>query len=431
MADIFISYAKADRALVETLAAMLEAEGWTVWFDRSLKAGDDFRDEIMRELAAARAVIAVWTETSIRSDWVRSEAGRAHADRKLIPVKRATLDYKDLPQPFELLHTETLDKSAAIKAAVVAQLAKPAVTPSGWWLATRELRFQALTWFGIVGGALTLFSGLGSLIALAEWARWLVEHWQAWTHGFWSWVGSLVGVRVSRAWAPLLSLLAFALSVAVGQRVHHLIIGGDSARSAELHVRSLRSLSVLITGFLSASIWWSLLWTFGRQSDRTPEVMNLLQANPRFNALLGWTTAHGPLVVGWFQSVPWTVRVAAFWTFMALPFLLLVWAARARFSAAMVATYSVLITAVLVLAPLNELAALAAGYPKDSLEFLSEIFVVGAVSTSLAWLMAPVMLLIAPARALARRLTFLAIGVVILLALNELSKLGVSLRPPR
>jgi TIR domain len=43
MADGFISYAKPDRPLALKLAAMLEAEGWKVWWDTSLTIGDDFR----------------------------------------------------------------------------------------------------------------------------------------------------------------------------------------------------------------------------------------------------------------------------------------------------------------------------------------------------------------------------------------------------
>ena len=99
MADVFVSYAKTDRPLASKLVAMLEAEGWKVWWDTSLAIGDDFRDEIMTELGRARAVIVIWTDASIKSDWVRSEAGRAQADRKLIPVKLEHLTYKDLPPP--------------------------------------------------------------------------------------------------------------------------------------------------------------------------------------------------------------------------------------------------------------------------------------------------------------------------------------------
>jgi hypothetical protein len=41
----FISYAKADRPLALKLAAMLEGEGWKVWWDTSLTIGDEFRNE--------------------------------------------------------------------------------------------------------------------------------------------------------------------------------------------------------------------------------------------------------------------------------------------------------------------------------------------------------------------------------------------------
>jgi len=178
MADIFISYAKTDRPLASKLAAMLEAEGWTTWWDTSLTIGDDFRNEIMSQLGRARAAIVVWTDTSIKSDWVRSEAGRAQADRKLIPVKLPHLTYKDLPPPFDVLHTENVGEENKIKAAVVAQLAKPAVEPTALSLLTKGFKYELLTWVGIVGGALTLFTNLGSVLKLADWARVLVQHWR-------------------------------------------------------------------------------------------------------------------------------------------------------------------------------------------------------------------------------------------------------------
>jgi hypothetical protein len=96
MADVFISYSKADRPLALKLAAMLEAEGWKVWWDTGLIPGDDFRNEIMSQLGRARAVIVIWTDASIKSDWVRSEAGRAQADHKppaLPPNGRTILIY--------------------------------------------------------------------------------------------------------------------------------------------------------------------------------------------------------------------------------------------------------------------------------------------------------------------------------------------------
>jgi hypothetical protein len=100
MSDIFISYAKTDHALALRLSAFLEAEGWTVWWDKSLGVADLYRDEIMKQLAAARAVITIWSPSSIKSDWV------SKADGKLIPVKTPEVGYADIPLPFGEMHTE-------------------------------------------------------------------------------------------------------------------------------------------------------------------------------------------------------------------------------------------------------------------------------------------------------------------------------------
>ena len=43
----------------------------------------------------------------------------------------------------------------------------------------------------------------------------------------------------------------------------------------------------------------------------------------------------------------------------------------------------------------------------------------------------PILLSIAPAKALSRRLIFLALGLLLLIALNELSKLGLDVTAPK
>jgi hypothetical protein len=154
---------------------------------RALASGDTYRDEIMTQLVAARAVLVLWTPNAIKSDFVRAEAGRAKADGKLIPVKTADVEYRDIPLPFGEMHTENLGNLALIRAVVLAQLAKPAVQRSNLWLASATLRYQALTWFGIIGGAVTLFSNLNGVLNLADWARWLTSHWHELTTGFWTW----------------------------------------------------------------------------------------------------------------------------------------------------------------------------------------------------------------------------------------------------
>src|SRR5262245_27394229 len=168
MTAVFISYAKTDRPLALKLATMLEAEGWTTWWDTNLAVGDDFGPKITPELDRARTVIVIWTDTSTKSRWVRSEANRASKQDKLIPIKLPHLTYDDLPQPFDLLQTENLGEDDKIKAAVIAQLAKPVIEPTALSLLTKGFKYELLTWLGIIGGALTLFTNLGS-VQLADW----------------------------------------------------------------------------------------------------------------------------------------------------------------------------------------------------------------------------------------------------------------------
>ena len=159
MADVFVSYAKTDRPLASKLVAMLEAEGWSIWWDTSLGAADLYRDEIMKQLAAARAVITIWSPNSIKSDWVRAEAGEAKREGKLIPVKTSELTYADIPLPFGEMHTENISSTDLIRAAIVAQLAKPAVTPTTFWQITGLFKYNVLTWIGIQPLHLSLPTG--------------------------------------------------------------------------------------------------------------------------------------------------------------------------------------------------------------------------------------------------------------------------------
>ena len=66
-------------------------------------------------------MITIWSKDSVQSEWVMSETGRGLADGKLIPVKQAGLDYKDIPPPFDNQHTEKIGNRDHILAAVQGQ----------------------------------------------------------------------------------------------------------------------------------------------------------------------------------------------------------------------------------------------------------------------------------------------------------------------
>jgi TIR domain len=87
VADIFISYSKADRAEVELLSAFLEAQGYSVWWDSNLFGGDKYRGIIAAELTKACAVVVVWTKHSVGSDWAQrgwTRASGAKADSSVV-----------------------------------------------------------------------------------------------------------------------------------------------------------------------------------------------------------------------------------------------------------------------------------------------------------------------------------------------------------
>ncbi len=116
MADVFISYASEDRDRVRPLAEALLRRGLSVWWDRALIAGDDYARVIERELAAAKAVIVVWTQSAAESAFVRDEAGRARDQGRLVPVTLET--GVAIPLGFGAIHAEDLtvwngDASAA------------------------------------------------------------------------------------------------------------------------------------------------------------------------------------------------------------------------------------------------------------------------------------------------------------------------------
>src|SRR5262245_58523752 len=260
MADIFISYSKADHALAFKLSAFLEAEGWSVWWDKSLGAADLYRDEIMKQLVAARAVMSIWTPNSIKSEWVRAEAGTAKKEGKLIPVKTADVAYADIPLPFGEMHTENVASTDLIRAAVVAQLAKPAVEPTAWALLTKEARYEVLTWVGIVGGALTLFGNFDAVLKLADWARVLVQHWKEWSHAFWVWAFGWLGIHVPPEWTPVLSFLLFGSLLTIGQAVQFRRTikaqrTTDKYQGKSFQLISWRAFLCLIVT-LSFAIWW-------------------------------------------------------------------------------------------------------------------------------------------------------------------------------
>jgi TIR domain/PDZ domain len=105
MSEIFVSYASADRARAQALAAALSTRGWSVWWDRKIPLGKSYDEVIEKALAQAKCVIVLWSAVSVASEWVRNEASEGKRREILVPV---FIDGVDAPLAFRLLNGANL-----------------------------------------------------------------------------------------------------------------------------------------------------------------------------------------------------------------------------------------------------------------------------------------------------------------------------------
>ncbi|MFO1153984.1 MAG: toll/interleukin-1 receptor domain-containing protein [Rhodospirillales bacterium] len=90
--DVFLSYAREDRATAERLARTLERHGRSVWWDRHVPAGKRFDEVIGENLASARCVVVLWSTAANASEWVGEEAEEARERGLLIPAMIEPVD---------------------------------------------------------------------------------------------------------------------------------------------------------------------------------------------------------------------------------------------------------------------------------------------------------------------------------------------------
>ncbi|HLL17298.1 MAG TPA: toll/interleukin-1 receptor domain-containing protein [Rubrivivax sp.] len=105
MTDVFISYANSDRKRAQQLANALSGRGWSVWWDRNIKAGQAFDEVIERELEGAKNIVVLWSAASIASEWVKNEAAFAAQRGVLVPV---LIDHVKVPLEFRRKQTADL-----------------------------------------------------------------------------------------------------------------------------------------------------------------------------------------------------------------------------------------------------------------------------------------------------------------------------------
>jgi hypothetical protein len=97
MSDVFLSYASEDQQRVGPLVRALGAAGLDVFWDRSIRPGEDWRITLEREINQAGCVLAIWSVNSVRSRWVCEEAEAGQRASKLLC---ALIDHVDAPLGF-------------------------------------------------------------------------------------------------------------------------------------------------------------------------------------------------------------------------------------------------------------------------------------------------------------------------------------------
>lgn len=139
MVKIFLSYARDNEEIARALATALERAGHSVWWDRHIRGGSQYAEEIEAELDRADKVLVLWSPTSVKSAWVRDEAAAARDSGRLVPLaigscmaplgfrQFQTIDVKGWkgrgPMPGAELLADTLEAPGAARKSVAVAVA--------------------------------------------------------------------------------------------------------------------------------------------------------------------------------------------------------------------------------------------------------------------------------------------------------------------
>lgn len=83
---VFVSYSRVDQEKALPIINMIKDAGYSVWWDGMLEAGERYLERTEHALETARAVVVIWSEQSVNSDWVRDEAMSGRDRKCLVPI---------------------------------------------------------------------------------------------------------------------------------------------------------------------------------------------------------------------------------------------------------------------------------------------------------------------------------------------------------
>jgi hypothetical protein len=105
MSNIFFSYAHEDLERIQQIVSALEEQSWTVFWDRRIPAGKDWRSYIGKALDEAKCLLVAWSQHSVNSPWVMEEADEGKRRGIFVPVM---LDDAEPPRGFRGIQAANL-----------------------------------------------------------------------------------------------------------------------------------------------------------------------------------------------------------------------------------------------------------------------------------------------------------------------------------
>jgi hypothetical protein len=233
---------------------------------------------------------------------------------------------------------------------------------------TQSVIATLLSWFGIVGGALTVLGNLQTALSLSDWAKWLGSHWQEWVMTV---VGGHLGlshVTTNKAHLLVDVPLIFCLGL--------IAIASRFSRSWDTDVPVRRKVYSLLAGSALLATWYvAMVYLAGRGVDI--DLMAFL--------IVYW-------LVAFLMLSHWPYKLA------------------------LLSASAIVILVTLLLIANNGLTN------STNAELAFEVVLLVSLGA--------VVIFVARASVFTRQIWFVIFLVIVLVAVSELSKLGVSLQAP-
>lgn len=108
--DVFISYSRKDKKVVDMFVGRLAEAGFTIWIDKDgIESGDAFKHVIVNAIEQSKVVLFFSSEDSNKSIWTSKEIGVAiYENKPIIPVKLDKAKYNSEIK-FDLINLDYID----------------------------------------------------------------------------------------------------------------------------------------------------------------------------------------------------------------------------------------------------------------------------------------------------------------------------------